>query len=244
MTRSSTPRVTLVAVLVAALMAGCAAGSSTPVVRTLPAAVLDDYDLRQAMDAETARRALDDVTTERGRLNDALIRERIACYQRFFTTRCLSEVATRERLVNARLDAVQGAANQRLREDRALQSNERIARDLERREAQAGASAETERANRERQAERLRIAAEDEARRAEQAPELERRAVALKAERERRERELAQREAAAAERAAGDAQRAAARERELEAARQRKAAADARQAEREARRRGEPVKAP
>jgi hypothetical protein len=181
-----------------------------------PKSILTAFDLSAPMDVDTAKAAIKAAAQSRGEADDALLRERIACYRRFLVTRCLADVTSRERLVDSRIDAVEVAANQVLRENTALELNRRTAMALE--ERAAASAAEAARTLDNLKAFEARIESAEKARieREREAPELERRAQALRADRERREKENALRRNESATRAAQDAVYAAEREKRLE----------------------------
>ena len=181
-----------------------------------PKSILTAFDLSAPMDIVTANAAIKAVAQSRDAADDALLRERIACYRRFLVTRCLADVTSRERLVDSRIDAVEVAANQVLRENAALELNRRTAIALE--ERAAASAAEAARTLDNLKAFEARIESAEKARieREREAPELERRAQALRVDRERREKENALRRDASATRAAQDAVFAAEREKRLE----------------------------
>jgi hypothetical protein len=211
----------------------------TAAPRLTPGAILPAVDPDAPMDPERARALQDVVRIAREDADDALVRERIACYRRFFVSRCLADVRERERLIRARLDRIEVAVNRTLREADALELNRRTAEALAAREASAAADAARRDENRRAFEARTAAAEAERARREAEAPEIERRAAANRAERERREAENAQRRADAERRAAGDAERAAARQRELDERRRETEARDAREAAQRARRREE-----
>ena len=194
-----------------------------------PVSVLTAFDLSRPMDARTAQAAIKAAALTRAETDDALLRERIACYSRFLVTRCLGDVMSRQRLVDSRIDAVEVAANQALRENAALELNQRIAATLEERAAASAAEAAKALDNlrafeaRTASAEKVRLEREREA------PELERRAQAARADRERREKENALRRQESAIRAAEDPVFAAEREKRLEENRLRLQAREARE---------------
>ena len=101
--------------------------------RLEPLRVLAAVDPDGAMSPDEARALQEAVRLAREDAADAIGRERAHCYRRFFVNACLSDVAQRERLVRARLDRIEVAANRRLREHTALELNERAAADLARR---------------------------------------------------------------------------------------------------------------
>jgi hypothetical protein len=211
------------------------AGATPP--RVDPTALLPGVDPDAPMDVERARALQEAVRVAREQANDGLLRERIACYRRFFVYRCWADVDAREREARGRLDRIEVAANRTLREARALELNERLAADLAERARVAGSDAERREENL-RSHEARRAAAEAEAARREaEAPALAERAQANRAERARREAEVRARREEAERRAGQDAENAAARARMLEARQREREAAERREAERrEARR--------
>jgi len=194
-----------------------------------PESVLKAFDVSGPMDVETAQVARMAAGLAREETDDALLRERIACYRRFMVTRCLADVISRQRLVDSRINAVEVVANQSLRESAALELNQRTARALE--ERAAASAAESAKALDNLKSFEARIEAAEKARleREREAPELERQAQAARAERERREKENAIRRAEAATRAAEDPVFAAERERRIEENRLRLQAREARE---------------
>ena len=181
-----------------------------------PKSILTAFDLSAPMDVETAKAANEAAGQARDEADDALLRERIACYRRFLVTRCLADVRSRERLVDSRIDAVEVAANRVLRENTALELNRRAAIAIEER---AGVSAtEAARTLDNLKAFEARIESAEKARieREREAPELERRSQALRADRERREKENALRRNESAARATQDVVFSAEREKRLE----------------------------
>lgn len=202
--------------------------------RVIPAAVLDDVDLSRPMSAEAAGVIREQVRDLRETLGDALTRERIDCYRRFFTAHCLNEVGLRERAVTARLDAVEVHVNQRLRDEEALQKNRRVADEMAQRQAAQATEAERARANRLEHEARLAAALESQQRREQQAPEVARRAETLRQESERKQRVLAERRAAAERREQQAPAKAEARQREIESHRREQAQRAERDAQRAA----------
>jgi len=194
-----------------------------------PKSILTAFDLSAPMDVDTAKTAIKAAAQSRDETDDALLRERIACYQRFLVTSCLADVSTRQRLVDSRIDAVEVAANQVVRESTALELNRRAAIALE--ERAAASAAEAARTLDNLKAFEARTASAEKARieREREAPELERRAQAARADRERREKDNALRRYEAATRAAQDAVFAAEREKRLEENRLRLQAREARE---------------
>jgi colicin import membrane protein len=215
-----------------------------------PKSILSAVDLSAPMDVDTAKAAIKAAAQSRDEASDAFLRERIACYRRFLVTRCLADVASRQRLVDSRIDAVEVAANQVVRESTALELNRRTAIALE--ERAAASAAEAARTLDNLKAFEARIESAEKARieREREAPELERRAQAARADRERREKENALRRDESATRAAQDAVFAAEREKRLEENQLRLQAREARErAQRDQRlleeaRRREPPSAP
>ena len=204
-----------------------------------PEDVLPDVDADAPMDATRARALREPVRIAREDADDALVRERIACYRRFFVNACLADVRTRERLVRARLDHIEVTVNRVLREADARALNERTAEALADRAARADEDARRRDENRRAFDARAASAEAGRAQRAAEAPELERRAAANRAERARRQAESDARRVEAERRAAGAPERAAARERALDAQRRDTEARDAREAAQRARRREE-----
>ncbi len=184
-----------------ASLAGCAGPAVTPPPRILPAQILEAYDLQRSMDVEQARQAQRDVRQLRSEVSDGLLRERIACYRQFLVNRCLREVMERQRIIDVRIDAVEVAANQVLREQTARETSLRLAEDAARRAQQAAGAPERESLNREAYEARQTAAAQAQARREQEAPELERRAEKLKADAARRERAVQEKREAAEARA-------------------------------------------
>jgi hypothetical protein len=172
-----------------------------PPPRVLPAQILEAYALDRGIDAEQARQAQRDVRQVRNEVSEGLLRERIACYRRFLVNHCLREVAERQRIIDVRIDAVEVAANQALREQSARETNLRLAEDASRRAQQAVGAPARELANREAFETRQTAAAQAQARREQEAPELERRAEKLKADAARRERAVQEKRLAAEARA-------------------------------------------
>jgi len=222
-----------ISVLVLTTAACSSTGSSTKSgIEPLPVdpgTVLTAFDLSRPMDVETAQVARKAAGLARDETDDVLLRERIACYRRFLVTRCLADVMSRQRLVDSRINAVEVAANQSLRESAALELNQRTAITLE--ERAAASAAEAAKALDNLTSFEARIAAAEKARleREREAPELERQAQAARAERERREKENAIRRAEAATRAADDPVFVAEREKRLEENRLRVQAREARE---------------
>jgi colicin import membrane protein len=202
-------------------------------------AVLPGVDADVPMTVERARTLREAVRIAREDAEDALLRERIACYRRFMINGCLADVRGRERQVEARLDRIEVAVSRTLREADAFELNRREASEIEVRERQADEDAARREENRRAFEEKVSSAQAAQAQREADAPALERRAAANRAERERRDAENAAGRAEAARRAAGDAERAAARARELEAREREARARDEREAAQRARRREE-----
>jgi hypothetical protein len=212
--------VTLSGLLLLATVACSTTGSSDPTkpdpLPVDPKSILTAFDLSAPMDVETANAAIKAAAQARDEAGDALLRERIACYRRFLVTRCLADVSSRERLVDSRIDAVEVAANQVLRESTALELNRRAAIAIE--ERAAASAAEAARTLDNLKAFEARIESAEKARieREREAPELERRAQALRADRERREKENALRRDESATRAAQDGVFSGERDKRLE----------------------------
>ena len=213
--------VTLLISLLGLLTAACSSigantGAGVEPVSVDPGSVLKAFDVSRPMDVETAQVARKAAGLARDETDDALLRERIACYRRFLVTRCLADVMSRQLLVDSRINAVEVAANQSLRESAALELNQRTARTLE--ERAAASATEAAKALDNLKSFEARIEAAEKARleRERDAPELERQAKAARADRERREKENAIRRAEAATRAAEDSVFVAERERRLE----------------------------
>ncbi len=214
------------------LAAGCAATSGP--LRVVPESLLPEaFSRLDRIGPDEARAVRDQVPTVRESARDALVRERIACYRRFLTNACIADVDRRERLVDARLDRIEIAAQQAIREAAAVDLNRRAAEAIRDREAREAAEASARAGNRRTYETRLEAAEAERAQRDAERPELERRAAANRAERERREARNAVRREEAARRAEQDAGNAAARRQALE---QRRVDGEARD-EREAARR-------
>jgi hypothetical protein len=204
--------------------------------RIEPDDVLPGIDPSVPMLPEAARAALRAVGDRRPELLDALLRERIECYRRFFVNACLADVDARERRVESRLDRIRVVADQSLRDHEARSLNARIAVEeaarLERAEAEAVQRVANRQAREAREA-----AAEAEARaRDREADALAREADANRAERARREAALAARREDARLRASRDAEHAARRQREFDAQRERQRVRELNEAEMAARR--------
>jgi colicin import membrane protein len=195
--------------------------------RIEPRRVLASVDPESEMSPDEARALQTAVREAREDTGDGLLRERIACYRRFFVTQCLADVGQRERLVRARLDRLEVAANRTLREHSALELNARTARELERREAAEPDDSARREENRRAYESRQAAAELEQARREAQAPDLARQAEANRSERARREAEAAARRRDAETRSRQDAPNAAARARALEARRLEREAGDA-----------------
>jgi hypothetical protein len=194
-----------------------------------PGSVLKAFDVSRPMDVETAQVALKASALARDETDDALLRERIACYRRFLVTRCLADVLSRQLLVDSRINAVEVAASQSLRENAALELNQRTARTLESRAATSATEAAKALDNLKSFESRIQAAERVRLERERDAPELERQAQAARADRERREKDNAIRRAEAAARAAQDPVFVAERERRLEENRLRLQAREARE---------------
>jgi colicin import membrane protein len=198
--------------------------------RIEPLRVLAAVDPERQMSPDEARALQSAVREAREDTADALLRERIACYRRFFVTACLADLGRRERRIRARLDRLEVAANRTLREHSALELNARTAAELARREAtEADDSARLEE-NRRAYESRQAAAELAQARREAQAPDLARQAEANRSERARREAGAAARRRDAETRSIQDAPNAAARAGALEARRLEREAGDAREA--------------
>ncbi len=208
---------------------GSTTGARIEPVPVDPESVLTAFDVSRPMDVETAQAALKAAALARDEADDALLRERIACYRRFMVTRCLADVMSRQRLVDSRIDAVEVFANQTVRESAALALNQRAARALEERAAVSATEAAKALDNLKSFEARIEAAEKARLEREREAPELERQALAARAERERREKENAIRRAEAATRAAEDPVFVAERERRLEENRLRLQAREARE---------------
>jgi colicin import membrane protein len=198
--------------------------------RIEPRRVLATVDPKREMSPDEARALQTAVREAREDTGDALLRERIACYQRFFVTACLADVGRRERLVRARLDRLEVAANRTLREQSALELNVRTAAELERRDAAEPDDSARREENRRAYESRQAATELEQARREAQAPDLARQAEANRSERARRETETAARRRDAETRSRQDAPNAAARAGALEARRLEREAGDAREA--------------
>lgn len=195
-----------------------------------PRRVLATVEPSHEMSPDQARALQTAVREAREDTGDALLRERIACYRRFFTTACLADVGRRERLVRARLDRLEVTANRSLREQSALELNERTATELERREGAEPDDSARREENRRAYESRQAATELEQARREAQAPELARQAEVNRSERVRRESEAAARRQEAETRSRQDAPNAAARAGALEARRLEREAGDAREA--------------
>jgi hypothetical protein len=197
--------------------------------RIEPRSVLAAVDPEREMSPDEARALQAAVREAREDTGDALLRERIACYRRFFVTACLADLGRRERLVRARLDRLEVAANRTLREHSALELNVRTAEDLERRQAAEPDDSARRDENRRAYESRQAAAELEQVRREAQAPDLARQAEANRSERARREAAAAARRRDAEARSRQDAPNAAARAGALEARRLEREAADARE---------------
>ncbi|HYF61017.1 MAG TPA: hypothetical protein VEA81_18870 [Burkholderiaceae bacterium] len=247
-TRAASPTLRALAAAAFALATAAAAGpalaeggdveTSPPpsvaarIERVEPGALLPGLRTDVPMDADTARGALRSVRSLRPEVEDALVREKIACYRRFLVNGCLADVARRERLAGDRLDGIEVAANQALREEAALELNRRAAEALARRDADADAEAARREENRRTFEARRAATAAETAARERDAAALAAREAANRGERERRRAENAARREEAARRAREDAPNAAARAREIEE--NRRLAAERAEREREA----------
>lgn len=219
--------------------AGPGSGSSTAPEPVRPAYVLDQFDLSVAMSPDQARSAQEAVSAARETLEDALTREEIACYGKFIVRRCLDQLGERRRAVNERLNDVEVAANQRLRDEAALTTSRRLADEAARRLSSREAEAQREALNRQEYEARLDAARQAQARRDAEAPEIARRTEALRLESERKEQALARRREEAQRRQAAESGNVAARARAIEANRQQQIERQARQAQQEARKQRE-----
>jgi hypothetical protein len=177
--------------------------------RIEPRSVLAAVDPEREMSPDEARALQAAVREAREDTGDALLRERIACYRRFFVTACLADLGRRERLVRARLDRLEVAANRTLREHSALELNVRTAEDLERRQAAEPDDSARRDENRRAYESRQAAAELEQVRREAQAPDLARQAEANRSERARREAAAAARRL---EREAADAREQVRRE--------------------------------
>jgi hypothetical protein len=229
---------------------GANRGAGAEAMSVDPGSVLRAFDVSRPMDVETAQTARTAAGRAREETDDALLRERIACYRRFLVTRCLADVTSRQLLVESRINAVEVAANQSLRDNAALELNQRTARTLDERAAARATEAANALDNLKSFESRIQAAEKARLERERDAPELERQAQAARADRERRQKENAIRRAEAATRAAEDPVFVAERERRLEENRLRLQAREARErAQRDQRlleeaRRREPSPAP
>lgn len=206
---------------------------STDPARVDPVAVLPGIDPESlAGDTRAARAAQETVRAARIEVQDTATRERIACYRRFLVNACLADVDRRARMAEARLDGIEVAANQSLREAAALELNRQAAARNAERDASAAADAAGREEN--RRAAQAREAAAEEARaaREREAPVLIRRTEANRAERARREAENATRREEAARREGEERANIAARERAIESNRRREEARAAKELER------------
>ena len=177
------------------MWAGCAApGGPDPRPGLDPGTVLNEWFVRvDRFDVEAARQARREVAAVRESLADALLRERIACYRRFLLNACLADVDRRERQLEARLDGIELAADQAIREAEALALNRREAGALAARTAEAQRDAARREENRRDYEARLQASERARRQREAEAPEIERRARENRAARERRETEAARR---------------------------------------------------
>jgi colicin import membrane protein len=198
--------------------------------RIEPLRVLGSVDPEREMSPDEARALQSAVREAREDSADGLLRERIACYRRFFVTACLADVGRRERQVRARLDRLEVAANRTMREHSALELNARTAAELERREATEPDDSARREENRRAYESRQAAAELEQARREAQAPDLARQAEANRSERARREAGAAARRRDAETRSIQDAPNAAARASALEVRRLEREAGDAREA--------------
>lgn len=196
--------------IVLGVAAGCAA-------TTAPARMEPDSLWPQAFarldrfGPDEARTIRDQVPSVRESASDALLRERIACYRRFLMNACIADVDRRERLVDARLDRIEIAAQQAIREAAAVELNRREAEAIASRAARENRETSTRAGNRQAFEARQEAADAERQRREAEQPDLERRAAANRAERERREAQNAARREEAERRAVQDAANAAAR---------------------------------
>jgi hypothetical protein len=177
------------------LLAGCAGLRSVSDAPGFdPLQVLARLEQQAGGSDAQARAVLRSVREARQAYGADLVREQIACYQGVLVSGCLERVAAKERLLDARMNAIEVKANQRLRDLSAIERSQREAQGLEERRTQEDATLASEARNRERYAQRQREAQEAEAERQAQAPELLRREQAQRARQLERERAFEQRQ--------------------------------------------------
>jgi len=180
--------------LTLALAACSVMPQAQPASRFDPTRVLSGLRSPAAVSAPEAREILRAVREARDRHAQDLVFERIDCYTRFLVSGCLEQVATRGRLLDDRLDAIEVAAQQRLRDLAAIERSHDEAQAAIEWQGGANARALAEARNRERYDLRQREALEAAAEREAQIPELLRREQVQRERQLERERAFEQRQ--------------------------------------------------
>lgn len=111
------------------MMLGCAQTGSSHSTRdsgTIAESIAARYHEGSIQSVETADRALEEVSAARKALNPRFTVEEQACYDRFFTNRCLDDVEERERLARQRLQRVEVEANAFKRREKVARRDARL----------------------------------------------------------------------------------------------------------------------
>jgi hypothetical protein len=164
------------ALLVAGLLSACGSlplRSDAP--RFDPLRVLSETGEANRWTSDQASRVIEDIALARRRHAQDLQVERAECHRGLLIAACLEQVAHRERLLDDRLDALEVAAQQRLRDLAARARSEREVRETRARDRDTAENAEQEARQRERYERRQQEAQRAQAEREAQAPALRQR---------------------------------------------------------------------
>lgn len=156
--------------------------------------VLADVGMPSLWTLERARQVLENVAQARRLHMHDLLLERQACDRGFLVSACLERVADRERRLDERLDALEVAANQRLRDLNARARSEREALQIRENDANASVRRAQEERNRERFDRREQEARSAQSEREAQAPLLQQREQEFQERQRERERALESRQ--------------------------------------------------
>jgi colicin import membrane protein len=134
--------VTVLAALLVAVAASAAGASE--LMPAVPPPVSDPpplpgIDLEPPIDRASAQEVLRRVAERRAAYEIEWAQRRAECYRRFLVNPCLAELRQEQRATQRRLEAVEVAARQALREDAAYQRNLREAQRLEQERASRAA---------------------------------------------------------------------------------------------------------
>lgn len=159
-----------------------------------PAQVMREAERDSPWSAQRAREVLASVSQARRERGEDLLLERIDCHAGVLISGCLARVDQRERQLKDRLDGLEVAAQQRLRDLAAMARTEREADALRARLREAAARQAEESRQRERFDQRQQEAERAQAEREAQRPELLRREQEQTERRRERERAYEQRQ--------------------------------------------------